>query len=421
MIILSQSSINRFSTFFLLYLVQGIPAGFAFTTIVNYLAAQGLEARALSTFGVVVGLPWGIKFIWGPLIDSFQTSTMGKRKPWVLLSQCMAFFASLSMLTINNPVSDFNLLIATFTVLGICMSLQDVSTDAMAILVVPPSERGRINAYMRGGSATGQAIGAAGLAYMLHHSGFQMAALVQSTLIFMLTILVFFVKERPQDKWLSIRQVVLSDDATINRSLVPLIKKVGQAILTTQSLLLFGVIATIFICTSLFQRVYILHLIQKLGWNDLSVSVLSGTYGTFIAIGLALFGGSLSDRIGARRMFFWTVLCSGIFHLGFALSAILWPNTEVATIGIIVRQTLEIIYGISVMPIIMHLCKRGIEGSQFSIYMALINQADVLGIYLSGILFSIYSASTIGIICGFIMLSAATIIKNISHQKNSDY
>lgn len=152
-----------------------------------------------------------------------------------------------------------------------------------------------------------------------------------------------------------------------------------RAIISPCNLLIFGAIALVFISERLFQRVYFIHLIRNLNWSDTSVSVLSGTYGTVLAVVLALVGGWLSDRIGAHGMLIGVAFVMAVLHVGFSLAAPLWANENVAT----VRQTLEPIFSICALPVLMGLCRKGIEEAQFSFYMAISNQADVAGILLS--------------------------------------
>ena len=410
MLTLTQSQRLRYSSFFYLYIMQGIPSGFALTALTNYLAAEGLTAQAIANFGAIVGLPWGVKFIWGPIVDRFQGSAMGRRRPWVLFAQVMAFIASLGLLLTSNPVTDFNVLTVAFVVHGVFASLQDVSVDALAITVTPSLERGRVNALMKGGMITGQAIGAAGLAVLLRYSGFQSAALVQSGILLVLTVVTFFVRERPEDALFSLRSTGWRADTRVDASFRSLLSELVRALLAPQNLLLFGAIALVFIAERLFQRVFFLHLIQQLGWSDTSVSVLSGTYGTVVAIVLALAGGWLSDRVGAQRMLLGVAFFMGVLHVGFSAIEPLWANQGVATAGIVVRQTLEPIFSIAALPVLMGLCRRGVAGAQFAFYMALSNQADVLGIYLSGVLLSHFSAPVVGLCCGLAMLTATMLI-----------
>ena len=165
-----------------------------------------------------------------------------------------------------------------------------------------------------------------------------------------------------------------------------------------------------FISERLFQRVYTLALIRQLGWSDTAVSVLSGTYGSLVVLSLALFGGWLADRVGALRMIGGMALLMGFLHLGFSLAAPWWGNPTLAITGLILRQSVETLFSIAAIPALMRVCRPTVAGSQFAFYMALSNQADVLGIYFSGHLFDRYPVGQIGLGCGFAMLLAALLL-----------
>ncbi|QKZ14568.1 MFS transporter [Spirosoma sp. KUDC1026] len=412
--VLSQSRSLRYGTFLYLYIMQGIPSGFALTAVTNYLTAEGLTPQALGTFGAVVGLPWGFKFVWGPLVDRFQSSRMGRRRPWVLGAQCFALLASLGILLVGDPVREFTALALAFACHGVFASLQDVSVDALAITISPVSERGRINGFMKCGMVMGQAIGAAGLAYLIRSHGFHTAALIQSAILLFFTIITFFIREQPDDSFLSVRRYVRNDAhvTTLPDSFGPLLRNLLQAVVTRQNLVIFGAIALVFISERLFQRAYFIHLIRFEGWSDTSVSVLSGTYGTLLAVLLALLGGWLADAIGAQRMLVGITLLMATLHIGFSVLAPFWSNDGIATTGLVVRQTLEPIFSIVALPTLMGLCRRGIEGAQFAFYMALSNQADVIGIFLAGQLQPFFSAPVLGMACGVAMVLAMLLLRS---------
>lgn len=414
---LTESQRLRYFYFYYLYLMQGIPAGFALIAVTNYLAANRVDAQMLANFGVLVGLPWAFKFVWGPLVDKFQDSRMGRRRVWILFSQTMAFLASLLLLFFKDPVTEFQVLVSAFVLHGVFASLQDISVDAMAITVVPEPERGRTNGLMKSGMISGQAFGSAGLALIMHHSGFQTAALVQSAVLLALTILTFFIREKPEDAYLSFKRMHSLTSRPQSEPFLKLTKELLNAMLVRRSLLLFAAVAAVFISERLFQRIFTLHLIQKLNWSDTSVSVLSGTYGTLTAVTIALIGGWLSDRIGALRMLFGVTLAMSAGFIGFSLASTLWTQSSVATSGLLLRQMFESLFSIAALPVLMSVCRRKIAAAQFGFYMALSNQADVLGIYLSGFLFIQFSASVIGVVCGFAILLAAFMIWIIKKMK----
>jgi PAT family beta-lactamase induction signal transducer AmpG len=399
----------RYFYFYYLYLMQGVPAGFALIAVTNYLAAKRIDAHLLANFGVLIGLPWAFKFVWGPLVDKFQNSAMGRRRAWILFAQIMAFLASLLLLLFDDPVTEFNVLIAAFVLHGVFASLQDISVDAMAITVVPEPERGRTNALMKSGMVSGQAIGSAGLAVVMHHSGFQTAALVQSALLLTLTLLTFLIREKPQDALLSFQAVQSQSSRSQGQPFLKLAKELADAMLVRRSLLLFCAVAAVFISERLFQRIFTLHLIQKLNWSDTSVSVLTGTYGTVTAVIIALIGGWLSDRIGALRMLLAVTFVMGAGFLGFSLAWAWWTHSMVSTSGLLLRQMFESLFSIAALPVLMSVCRREIAAAQFGFYMALSNQADVLGIYMSGFLLLHFHVSVIGMVCGLAILLATVL------------
>ena len=69
---LSRSQALRYVVFFYLYVMQGLPAGFALTALTNYLTANDVNPAAIGSFTAIVGLPWAFQFVWGPVIDRYQ-------------------------------------------------------------------------------------------------------------------------------------------------------------------------------------------------------------------------------------------------------------------------------------------------------------------------------------------------------------
>ncbi len=51
-LVLRDSAGLRYFTFFYLYVMQGIPSGFALTAVYNYLVGSGLTAKSVGTFAV---------------------------------------------------------------------------------------------------------------------------------------------------------------------------------------------------------------------------------------------------------------------------------------------------------------------------------------------------------------------------------
>ncbi|QRR00707.1 MFS transporter [Dyadobacter sandarakinus] len=414
---LLESQRLRYFSFFYLYIMQGVPGGFALIAVTNYLSARHMDAGTIGTFGALVGLPWAFKFVWGPLVDRFQGSAMGRRRPWILAAQVMAFLASLALLLVGDPVADFRLLVGAFVVHGVFASLQDISVDALAITIVPEEERGRTNALMKIGMVIGQALGSAGLALIIHFGSFRYAVLTQSAVLFLLTLLTFFIKEEAGHARFSFKKLAGTQAATGWMLFPGMVRELARALLVKRSLLLFVSVAAVFVCERLFQRTFALHLIQKLDWTDTSVSVLSGTYGSITAVAVALLGGWLSDRIGALKLLVMVTMMMGAAFVAFSLASTLWIHESFAVGGLMARQTFESLFSIAALPVLMGVCRKSIAAAQFGFYMALSNQADVAGIYLSGPLFKQFPVSVIGLAAGLVIIMAAAMIGMLWQRK----
>jgi PAT family beta-lactamase induction signal transducer AmpG len=407
-LVLRDSARLRYFTFFYLYVMQGIPSGFALTAVYNFLIGQGLSARSVGSFAAIVGLPWTFQFVWGPLIDKYQYSIIGHRKQWVVLTQLVAMLVSLSLVLVHDPVRQLSLLGVLFFVHSVFASIQDASVDAIAISVVPVAERGRVNAFMRAGSLAGWAVGGAALSYLLHHGGFGRAALVQSLVLLALTVLTFFIKLERTDQLLprfgaSQRpiQPVLTDEE--NPSLGWLFRELWRSMVEKHSLRAFAIIILSYLAASLFGNAYTFHLIHNLQWPDTQVSILQGTWGSVLSFAVLLGGGVLVDRLGAGRLQWWVLVSMAAFLLVFNSQVALWGTYAIGFVGLALVNLADPLLSISAMPLLMAYCRPKIEGSQFTTYMALVNLCTVTASYLNGWLLEVTTAPRIGLGCGLLL------------------
>lgn len=275
---LSESPPLRYATFFYLYFMQGVPSGFALTAIVNYLTAKGVTPSAIGAFSSVIGIPWIVQLVWGPLIDRFRYSVVGHYKHWVVLTQAAAFCASLLLLFVHRPEAQVWLTAWLFFSHSVVASVQDASVDAMAIVLTPEAQRGRVNAFMRGGLLLGLAFGAAALSVVLHRYGFATAVVVQSAVLLLFTLIFFFTKLHRTDPLLPrFGAAANRRNGSSGSSLSILFQRLRQAIFGKQSLRIFGVIFLCYLGFSVFRRSLGFYLIDALKWSDEELSVLSGT------------------------------------------------------------------------------------------------------------------------------------------------
>lgn len=421
-LVLRDSARLRYATFFYLYVMQGIPAGFGLTAVYNYLIGNGLSARSVGQFAAIVGLPWTFQFVWGPLIDKYQYSIIGHRKQWVVLTQLVAVLASLSLLLVQRPVAQLGLMSAVFFIHSVFASIQDASVDAIAISVVPVAERGRVNAFMRGGFLLGWAMGGAALAWVLHHGGFGRAALAQSLALLALTALTFFIKLERTDRLLprfgrGQRPAAPGQpEAEANPPLGWLFSELWRSMVEKHSLRAFAIIFLAYLGGSLFNNAYTFHLIHTLHWADAEVSVQQGALGSSIAFVVLLGGGIIVDRLGAARLQYWVMVGLAAFLLLFSSLAVFWRLKAVGFAGLMVMNLADPLLSAAAMPLLMAFCRPRIEGSQFTTYMALVNLCTVTASYLNGWLLEVTTAPVIGLGSGVLLLGLVAALHRFRPQ-----
>ncbi len=432
---LDESRPLRYATVFYMYVMQGIPAGFALTAVANRLAAAGVSSVTIGRFVALVGVPWTVQFIWGPVLDRFQGSRMGRRKPWVFFAQILAVVASLGVLLVKDPARQVGTLMVVFFVHSVFASVQDAGVDAMAITVSRPEERARVNAYMRAGLLVGDGVGAAVLATIMGRLGFTAAAVAQSCVLFGFTIVTFLIREHRGDTfvpWGRARRPVVVPDATgdatgveppapaFTTSTRAILVAAVRGMLAPESRRLFGAIWAVFFAGSVYFRVLSTHLVQRLHWGDTALSVLSGTWGTAAAAAAILLTGAVAERLGARRLLLGVVGVIAAYLVAFNLLAPLWPNAAFTRSAYVVWHTFDPGYCVASFPVLMALCRSGVEGSQFTAYMALVNFSDVVGNYVAGYALAVFSAPAIGLACAAVVLVALEVVRRSTLGERAD-
>ena len=432
--VLSESRHLRYFTFCYLYIMQGIPAGFRAETIYNYLIEKGLTANAVGTFVLVVGLPWSFQFVWGPIVDRFQYSVIGHRKQWVVLTQLVAVAASLGLLWIHDPLAQLGPMSALFFLHSLFASIQDTSVDAMAIAVTPEAERGRLNALMRIGFLVGTSLGSAGLAPVLHHYGFQRAALLQTLALLVLTGLTFFIRLYRTDRFLPhfgrARTATAVETVPVpaavaaapgvahvaeaeNPPLLWVFRELFRSIRQARSLRIFLCVLVVYMAAGIFYRGYIYTLIHDLHWRAKDVSVLEGSWANLLAVGALLGGGLVSDRFGPVRLQRWVLGFIALTLLGMSTAAAHWAQPGVAAGGILLTNLIDPFMSVAALPLLMNLCDDRVAGSQFTTYMALINFGDVLGAKINGWALELTTAPVLGLTCATVVLLALWALRQV--------
>lgn len=153
---LDKTKTYNLGTFFMLYIAQNLPMSF-FSTVIPVIMRQ--ENFSLSAIGMLqlMKLPWIIKFLWSPLVDS-RAHRVADYKRWIVSSELVyAFF--IFCVAFMDFKTDFPTLMTFLVISFIASATQDIATVALAVLSFTARDKSLINSMQSMGSFGGSLIG----------------------------------------------------------------------------------------------------------------------------------------------------------------------------------------------------------------------------------------------------------------------
>lgn len=405
-----QRSRWRFGLFTLLYLYQGVVAGFALTALVNHFAAAGASTADVGRHLAIVGLPWVLQpLLWGPLIDRATPYRMGPRRFWLVLSLACAQ-TSLAGLLLLGATPSLTAVSAALFLHSLAAALADTATDRMIAGSVPADELGRTSAGTRAGFVIGSAAGTALFAWILETRGFPAAAATLLALTTPLALAAVLVRESPGDQLFSVRACNLSHTPGPMRisAAVLYARQLLAAFRTRDALVLLTMCFAIDFGLALFQVPFAVALVQVHGWDAGALSRLQAL--------LALLGGTLGaagigayvDRIGPGQVLRGLlVACAVAFGVaGVLIAAGLETATGPFILGL--ASVVPALLYVALLPTVLLTSREGrASATQFQIYMAAMNLGDVVGSAFAGGLASVVAPTLVALVVAGLFLVCA--------------
>ena len=394
---MQESRFARFGTVCALYFAQGVPWFFIATALVTFLVDNGsmddTQKLALISAGM---LPWIIgKLVLGPVIDRYRFPRMGQRRPWVIISQLGMMLTMAAFLLVDDPAADLQTLGMFFLIHNIFAALQDVSSDALAVDTLSDEELPLANGLMFVAKGFGAMFAVLGLSRVLNDSGFHAALQVQIAVLGVIMMIPLFVRERPGDQlfpWSEASSETPSaDDGDV---------------------MTFGEIVTAFqsaVSGSTAKMALVLCTIMWIGggmgtgmgiidfqWEFLFVDELNWDAQDFLdAKGLPVFlmtmlgflvGGLLGSKFGSKKTLTVAVAVGTLMTVAWSALRGQWTDSSMMLQIWLVWTLVWAIVGANLLAFLMSVTSKEVAGTQFSIYMTLINVGAFTGNALSPVL-----------------------------------
>jgi MFS family permease len=153
--------------------------GFSVPLLPNTVFRQrGVSLAAIGLFSLVY-LPFGLSFVWAPLVDRYYLRRIGRRRSWMLGCQLLSGAALLAAATTPPEVS-LTATLSAFALLCFAAATMDVAIDGYAVENLRAYERGWGNGIQIGGMLTGFACGGGGLLIVYDSLGWRSCLLLMA-------------------------------------------------------------------------------------------------------------------------------------------------------------------------------------------------------------------------------------------------
>jgi len=313
----------------------GLPLLLVFGTLSFWLREAGIDRTTIG-FLSWVGLAYGFKWVWSPLVDRMPipwlTRTLGRRRSWLLASQAVIMLALVSM-AMTDPQQSLAPVVWCAIAVAFGSATQDIALDAFRIESADTEHQAALAATYQTGyrlamiwsgagalwiAARAEIPSAvAGVAAHYQHGPWQIAYLVMAVSMLPGVLTVLFSQEPFQ------RAIAPSKNMGewFRGALVePFADFIGRY--RWQAALILGLIATYRI-SDVVMGIMANPFYVDMGFSKDEVAAVTKVYGVAMTLVGAFVGGVLSLRMGVMRVLMLGAILSAASNLLFA-----WLSTR---------------------------------------------------------------------------------------------
>ncbi len=164
---------------------SGLPLALTGGTLTMRLAEAGVQTAAIGFFAWV-GLAYGWKFVWSPIVDRVPlpllTRRLGRRRGWLLLTQ-LTLVAAIVLLGLAAPEAGLARVAALAVLVAFLSATQDIVIDAFRVELVSQDRQGAAAAMLVIGYRLAMFASGAGALLLAEWYGWSLAYAVMAALL----------------------------------------------------------------------------------------------------------------------------------------------------------------------------------------------------------------------------------------------
>lgn len=362
---------SRMAAILALGFSSGLPIGMIGGTLQAWLNDSGVQLRELG-FVNLIRLPYSLKFLWAPILDRFQISSLGRRRGWIVFTQ-LACLAALIALGQINPKEAGILVVILAAVVAFLSASQDIAVDAYRTEILNKEEYGAGASTAILGYRIGAMLFAGGLTLILADTiPWSLVYIVIPSFLVIGTIAALRSKE-PE---------VTTKPRTLREALIIPIKDILER---PAALEILAFIILYKLGDNLASAITI-PFYQNLGFSKGEIGIMSKWFGSLSAIFGGIYGGTLLARKGLKTCLFAFGLCQMLGTTLFALLALSGKSQAMLAIAIVGENLFAGMAAAAQVALLTSLCRTGFSASQYALLTSLASISIVLAGSNSGVL-----------------------------------
>ena len=312
---------------FALGFAAGLPLLLVLGTLSFRLREAGLD-RATIGYLSWVGLAYGFKWCWAPLVDRLPlpllSRRLGQRRAWLLLSQC-AVAAGLAGMALTDPRTDLSGMVGWALLVAFASATQDIALDAFRIESAAASRQAALAASYQTGYRLAMIWAGAGVLWLAARAellpaaeaGYQQAAWRSAYLVMAasmaLGLLTVLLSPEPARRPLApARDLATWLREAMVEPFAEFLRRYGA-----RALLLLALIG-VYRISDVVMGIMANPFYVDMGYSKDEVAAVTKVYGVIMTLAGAFAGGALALRWGVMRVLMLGALLSAVSNLLFA-------------------------------------------------------------------------------------------------------
>ncbi|MEM9809340.1 MAG: MFS transporter [Cyanobacteria bacterium P01_D01_bin.56] len=368
----NSSRIKPYTKFILLsslYTSQFLPSAFFFRALPIFMRQEGASLEVIGLLSLLT-LPWMLKFLWAPLVDLYGSKRWGHYKSWIVITQGLLVFTLLLCASINAAEYPI-FLFGSVLVIATLAATQDIATDALAVGLLAPHERGWGNGIQSAGRSIGGILGGGVMLLALNRVGWATSLWILAGGVLLALLPLLGYQESP-----SISRPTAKQDTTDSRSysafvispeslkrylgtLISFVRRPGASI--------WLVFIVVYVTGGSMASTMFSPLLVDVGLSMTDIGWMKGIVGSGAAIVGSFLAGGLIQPLGRRR----ALVLFGLLQAG-AIALLILPAIGITHIVVLyVVSSFEIfarsLTSTALFTVMMDKSRRATAGSDYTL------------------------------------------------------